>query len=419
MPAADQSSPAPQNRLAGEVGSGGLVALAMMVMNVLVYGFTLLSTRLLSPGEYGGLGALLGLMITAGVAALALQATAARHLANASGDERSARARAEIRTGTRLAAAVMVTLLAAAPVITHVLHVTWAAALFVAIAMAPLTLLGTFTGILQGLASWRWLAGVFLAFGLGRLVLGGSVLFAGRSVTAATAGLALAACLPALVGWWGTRQALGWLSGAHAADPSWAELWRNAHLLLGFFALTNLDVLIARARFDDHVSGLYAAGAILAKACLFLPQFVIIVAFPQMARDASREDSGRVWLQPLGLVAAIGGAVVVGTFLLRDLAVAFVGGAGYQGLAAFVWWFALEGTLFALLQMAVYHQIAQQATRAVWWLWAAVVVVLGAALISGEALTPRRLLGLVVLVTVGCLVALIARRRPGSRTVAQ
>lgn len=383
----------------------------MMVMNVLVYGFTLLSTRLLTPAEYGGLGALLGLMITAGVAALALQATAARHLANADAAARSARARTEIRTGITLSVAVVVVLLAATPLITRVLDVSVTASVGMALAMGPLTALGTFSGILQGLAAWRWLAAVFLAFGVGRLFLGGAALFAGRSVAAATVGLALAACAPALTAWWGTRRVLGKLPDGEAAQPAWRELWHNAHLLLGFFALTNLDVLVARAIFDEHLSGLYAAGAILAKACLFLPQFVIIVAFPRMARDASREQGSKAWLLPLALVGAIGAAVVLGTFVLRNLAVAFVGGSDYRGLTDFVWWFALEGTLFALLQMAVYHQIARQAARTVWWLWTAVAVVVAAAAVGAQALTPRRLLATVVLVTACSLLALVRASR--------
>ncbi len=252
-----------------------------------------------------------------------------------------------------------------------------------------------------------------MAFGVGRLALAGGVLYAGRSVGAATIGLALAACLPTAVAWWGVRRLYPGAAGEPVTGTPWRELWRNAHLLLGFFALTNLDVLLARSLFTEHLSGLYAAGAILAKACLFLPQFVIIVAFPRMARTASGQDSARAWLLPLAMVGAIGGVVVLGTLVLRDWAVAFVGGSAYAGLSDFVWWFALEGTLFALLQMAVYRQIAHQSHRSVWWLWAAVGTLLAAGWLL--PLTPRLLLAGVVGLTTACLVALLSsefRRRP-------
>ena len=78
------------------------------------------------------------------------------------------------------------------------------------------------------------------------------------------------------------------------------ELWLNGHTLLAFFAFTNLDVLLARHLFSSTDAGVYAAGAILAKTCLFLPTFVLVVAFPTMA--SNRE--GRPWLKPLLLVLA-------------------------------------------------------------------------------------------------------------------
>ena len=53
--------------------------------------------------------------------------------------------------------------------------------------------------------------------------------------------------------------------------------------LLAFFALSNADIVVARNVLDGHDAGLYAGGLILTKAVLFLPQFVVVVAFPSMA----------------------------------------------------------------------------------------------------------------------------------------
>ncbi|MFZ2501046.1 MAG: hypothetical protein WAW88_00040, partial [Nocardioides sp.] len=199
--------------------------------------------------------------------------------------------------------------------------------------------------------------------------------------------------------------------GAEVGRMPLAEVWRNAHLLLGLFTLTNLDVLLARLLFDAHASGLYAAGAILAKACLFLPQFVIIVAFPQMARDQADDAGDRAWLRPLALVGAIGAAVIAGTFVLRTLAVEFVGGSRYAELSDYIWWFAVEGTIFALLQMVVYRQIARHASAAVWWLWLAAISILAAGLI-GVFARPTLLVGGMVAISALATV-LVARTKPG------
>ena len=62
------------------------------------------------------------------------------------------------------------------------------------------------------------------------------------------------------------------------------ETGRGSLALLAFFVLSKADMVVARNVLDEHEAGLYARGLILAKAVLFLPQFVMVVAFPAMAR---------------------------------------------------------------------------------------------------------------------------------------
>ena len=42
-------------------------------------------------------------------------------------------------------------------------------------------------------------------------------------------------------------------------------------------------MIVARNVLTDHDAGLYAGGLILTKAVLFLPQFVVVIAFPSMS----------------------------------------------------------------------------------------------------------------------------------------
>ncbi len=62
----------------------------------------------------------------------------------------------------------------------------------------------------------------------------------------------------------------------------WSETFHNSNALLAFFALSNVDILVARNVLGEHQAGLYAGGLILVKAVLFLPQFVVVLAFPSM-----------------------------------------------------------------------------------------------------------------------------------------
>jgi O-antigen/teichoic acid export membrane protein len=290
-----------------------------------------------------------------------------------------------------------------APVIDATLHLDdLVAAAMIGFTVVPLTLTGSYAGILQGERKWRDVAAVYLCTGIGRIVAGGAALLVSPTLRAAMIGIAIGSLVPAAVGAWLTRT-----PGAHSEghQPVVRELWRNGHTLLAFFAFTNVDVLLARHLFPEHDAGIYAAGVILAKTCLFLPTFVLVAAFPSMAADRH----SRVWVKALLAVAALGLAAVAATWLLPDLAVSFAGGAEYADLGDIAWLFALEGTVFAMLQILVYESIAAQ-THAAIVLWIGVVVVAGVALPAVNSVTA--LVSLVCLTAAG--VALVTGLMPGA-----
>ncbi len=360
----------PAGRVSDGAKATGIVAAGMMTMNVFAYAFSLLCARLLGPSDFGAVSALLGVMIVANVGALALQATAARRLATTAPDHRDAVTRDVLRNGWRVAVALGILLLALSPVLHRLLHLdSWIAACAPALVCVSLTLMGAYAGILQGKRRWAALSTVYAAMGTGRILVGGIAVAINPSVASAMSGVAVGAMIPAVVG---AAYCHLPAPGGGEHQPVARELWRNGHILLALFAFTNVDVLLARHLLDQHDAGIYAAGTILAKACLFLPTFVLVAAFPDMARDRT----GRPWLRPLLAVSGLGAVAIVGARVLPDLAVAFAGGSEYAEVGDVAWLFAVEGTLFACLQILVYDTIASQTHAGfVLWLGAAVVVV--------------------------------------------
>jgi O-antigen/teichoic acid export membrane protein len=174
------------------------------------------------------------------------------------------------------------------------------------------------------------------------------------------------------------------------------EMAHNSHALLAFFALSNADVLVARSVLGANQAGLYAAGVIVVKAVLFLPQFVVVVAFPSMSSESERRH---VLLGSLGIVAAIGAVCAAGAAVLSALALVFVGGHDYAQVQDHLWEFAVLGTLLSMLQLLVYSVLARQARYAVYAIWAALVAVVVQGRLSGSF---ADLVSLVVLVD-GCL----------------
>jgi O-antigen/teichoic acid export membrane protein len=193
-------------------------------------------------------------------------------------------------------------------------------------------------------------------------------------------GVTVGACVPALVG----ALALGRAgrgrpevrTAAEHPEAVLHEVVANSHALLAFFALSGVDVLVAGLVLDEHDSGLYAAGLIITKAVLFLPQFVVIVAFPSMASPVERH---RVYVKGLLLVAAAGIAATVGAVVFSDFAIAFVGGDEYAEIEPYVGLFAALGMVLAMIQLMVYEVVARQHRASVLILWAGLVAVVSTA----------------------------------------
>jgi O-antigen/teichoic acid export membrane protein len=192
--------------------------------------------------------------------------------------------------------------------------------------------------------------------------------------TSAILGVGIGYLFPLMVGWWALRhrRTPQTVAAEHSARSMLVESAHNAQVLLAYFALSSVDIVLARQVLDDHDAGLYASGLIMAKVMLFLPQFVVVVAFPDMASPTSRR---RALVRSLLLVAALGVAMVVAARVLSGLAMVFVGGAEFGEVEDLLWVFAVLGTLLAMLQLQVYAVLARQGRRTVVVVWAALAAV--------------------------------------------
>lgn len=366
--------------------SATVVAVGMAIMNVAAYGFTLIAVHRLIPEQFGAVTALLGLLLIGNVASLGLQASGARRIATHTGPGEAALADSMLKAGRRAAVGLTAVCLVATPLIMWLLHIdSIIAAVMVAPTLGFLTVMGSQLGVLQGGHNWTELAAVYTSTGVGRLVFGGGALFIHPSVASAMIGLALGAAVPALLGTFLLRGSTG--GSIEQVKEVLRETVHGTHTLLAFFVIANADVLLARGLLDSKDSGYYAAGVIVAKACLFLPQFVIVIVFPSLA--TSPGDTLRL-RRAIQAVAALGVCTVLGALVLPDLVVKIVGGPDYAPVGPIAWLFALAGSSYAVLQLVVYAAIAQQEKRAALLIWIglaslaiATLIILGADIATG------------------------------------
>lgn len=393
---------------------GSSIAIAIGLMNVATYGYTMVAARVLGPQQYGAFASLMATLLVISVLQLGLQATAARRISADRGHVAQI-ADVILRVTYRAALAVGLLLLALTPVVNLVLRLdNMLVAGLVSISAVPMTVMGGQTGILQGERRWLPLSAVYVANGLPRLVIGFALIAWQPSELSAMLGVVLGQFVPVAVGWWALRHERhpGEVGDHHSLKPMIREVIHNSQALLAFFALSNADVIVARNVLHDHEAGLYAGGLILTKAVLFLPQFVVVLAFPAMSSAGERH---RALTRGLGLVAALGALATAGAWVLSGLALVFVGGNDYSEIQGKLWMFAVLGTVLAMLQLLVYSVLARQGQRSVYLVWAALVAlaVVGSTVTSVLGLLAAVLAIDVALLTALVIVSLLLLRRPG------
>ena len=383
--------------------AGLTVAPAMAAANALNYAFNLVMLRLLEPAAYGALGALLALVLIGTVPGLALQAVVARHTALRAGDRVQVAAlwsRTLMAVGW-VSAGLGLLALAAAPALVAFLHLgSLVPALWLAANLLPLPLVSALQGMLQGVQRFGALAAALLVNAAARLAVGIALVAAGRGVAgalaASVAGSALAVVVPlALVrpvlasrGRRRTVTSSPDLGGVEPGrDPGPVERGRDLGAVergrdlgavepgsdlegaalgrevgtaslafLGLLLLTNVDLLLARHFLDASASGLYAAGAVVAKIAYWAPQFVATIVFPRLAREVAARR--RLLAGAAAVVAGLGVALAVAVAAAPDLAVSLPFGAAYRGVGPDLPLFALLGTALALVQLLLFSGIA-------------------------------------------------------------
>ena len=391
---------------------GGAVALAMFVLNITTYGFVIAAAHILGPDDYGALAAWMNLLLVVNVGSLGLQATTARRLSSAKGALDALEPQL-VRLTLVTAGVLGVLLVALSPLINAALQLDdLLMAAVLGVTAVPLTLLGGLLGILQGERRWGAFSTVQVCLGAPRLAIGLGLLLWRPEPRWGAIAICVALIVPVVVALYALRDRhLG--LGREPGDLRSLvfELGHNSQALLAFFAVSNVDLIVARHVLDSHDSGLYAAGLIMAKAVLFLPQFVTVVAFPSMAAGGSR----RTFAAALGAVIGLGALATLGTAVLPGLALVFVGGSAYDDIRSQLWAFATLGTLLACLLMLVYALIARGGQRSVYLTWVALAAIVGFGLTVSSI---TGLLTVVIAVDAVLVVVLFVAHERGGGTAA-
>jgi O-antigen/teichoic acid export membrane protein len=361
--------------------SGALLAGSAFVATGLNYVFLLAAGRILGSDDYGALAALLGLLtvvlLPTGALQLAVSREVSRRIALGDDDGAAGFSRATLRLGLIVTLPLVAVSLAFTIPVREILNIESTGA--VALALSGLFVALAFPiamGVLQGYQRFHAVAAMYVVPFALRLLLLALAAWAGYrlggAVLAAVAGgIASAVVAVALL-----RAPLR--RGAGVARPALAPflryLWPVVVGLIGIAVLTNLDLLVVKARFSDE-AGEYAAASAFARVAFFLPATILAVLFPRTAaRQARGEDTADILGRTFLVTAAFGGLLALFYAMTgRGLVHTSFGGEFAEG-GDYLVPFTISMALFALVNVFVGFHLSRGETRFAWIVAAAVPV---------------------------------------------
>jgi O-antigen/teichoic acid export membrane protein len=389
-PAAGAAAPA-EAQATGRLARSSAVMVALTLLaSVTNYGSNLIFGRLLTPGSFGDLTALLALGLIVATPTTAAQTVMAERVAahNARGDE------GKLRYLIRHASAhVMVISLAVGAVYALAIPLVISAfslqAPGPAIALLPLIVLSYFwpyaLGILQGFDRFAAYGGLLLGAAVMRIAFGVPWVLAGGGAGGAIAGQALGIVVglifvARILRPWHLRRGTGAATSGLKRRVN-SRTFNATMAFVGFAVLSNLDILMAKLWLSGHESGLYAALATIEKVVYFLPGAVAVVMVPAASRARVSEGSSmRVLRFSALLVFAATLIVALPAIVAPHLVLETMFGSKYNAAVGGVLPITIAGAGLAMVNLLVTYVVAMRYTRWVWLL--AVGVVLQAATMS-------------------------------------
>ena len=365
--------------------SGGLLfLLAVTAVNASGFLYHVFASRVLTPSDYGAIGALLGLLLVLSVPASAIQVAITKEVASTRSAILASGVVVPVCVGPLLTSALLyggvgfLLLLTLSPMIADYLHLpSTRTAVFVAAYVVPAAIGLVPRAVLLGELRFRRVAAGLAAGAVSRLLLVATVgpragLDAAMAANVVGEIVTAAVLLPAM------RHLVG-DQAKHPLRMEWRDAFAGAAAFTGFYFFTAIDTIVARRSLPGAESGLYSAAAVAARAAMFLPAAVSLIAFPRFAEHRGVGSTARQALvQALGVVLLLDAAVFVVILLAPGLVVSILFGSEYAGAVPTLRVLVIASGLAGLMNVLMHFHLAGRRTVAASVGWLATAGVAGA-----------------------------------------
>jgi len=392
--------------------AGGFVAVtaANIIANLFSYLLLLVAARRLVAVEYSEVVTLLNVLLIGYIGQLALQTVVARRAAL--GDLAGV---TSLTLGIGFVGGLIV--IALTPALRAFLHLPgWTAVICVGVALPGIAVQGLCQGIWQGRENFHALAistftGIAGRSGAGLL----GLLLGGTSATTMVC-VAIGVSLSAAANFLFTplRHART-RSHPHDRVPLLIEAAHASHAFGVFLLLTATDLLLARHSLPSAAAATYAAGSVITRGTLWLPQSIANVLFAKLT-DASKHRA--VFLRAIAVLGSIAAVVVLGSYLLSSFTMHVVAGDKYPDLRPDVWLFAGLGGSLAILQFVLVAGLAVRSITTTGLVWAAIAAEVITVLSLGHQVSVHRIIASVCVVNLSvAALAILVRIRGHANSV--
>lgn len=375
-------------------GNSGIVLLASVTaVNITGFIFHIVVSRSVSTSDYGALGSLLGLLLVLSVPTAAIQVAITQAVAaTAPLGKHEDEYILPVSVGPLLASAVVYgaggffLLLLATPLLKAFLHLpSLTPGVILAAYLLPAAIGLVPRAVLLGRLQFRPVAVAMASGALLRLVLG-AFLARRFGLNGALAASVFGEIFTAAL----VLPAFGRLLSKSSGEPLRLEAFgalASGGALAGFSLLTTVDMLAARRYLPGATSGVYAASAVAARAAMFLPGAISLIAFP---RFAAHRGSGPQAREALGRalfgVAVLGGAVFVATSLFPNTVMAVLFGPRFVGAPALLRVLTLSSAMLGLVSVLLHYHLAGRRYLTAGIPWAVVAAIAAGSTMAGSAL---------------------------------
>lgn len=319
---------------------GLILATSMAMMNGANWLFHVFMSRALGPTGYGGLNALLGLLVIMTVPSTTIQmglsTLVARRMATQEGSFVASVLRRWLAPLLSSALLLFLASVVLGPWVATVLKIdspvpVWiAGTVFVSWFALPVV-----RGLLQGEQHFVALGASFVTEGFLKLGVGTLLVSVGWGLSGAVAAVSLGS-LGALAVTLGGRRSWFTLKGA-GVDPHATirlrPLLPYAVAVWAFTVLTQSDVVLVKVLFAPAAAGVFAAASTAAKIIIYLTAPLAMVMLPETSGRYARGEDDRPILVRTATFALVGGGLLLAAYVLipRPIMQVLFGGAYLEG----------------------------------------------------------------------------------------